>query len=142
MASKIKRLAKSDSITTPMKKNSILVVDDDEDIAMFLKKGLEREGFNVDAYIDPQIALAKFKAETYELMLLDIRMPGMTGFELYTKLMRIDDKAKVCFLTAFETYRYEFKKHFPSLDEVKCYIKKPITISDLVRRLKPMFESM
>jgi DNA-binding response OmpR family regulator len=112
----------------------ILVVDDDEDIAISVKKGLMRKGFDVDMYTDPQKALAEFKAETYDLLLLDIRMPKINGFQLYREIIRKDSKVRVCFLTAFEEYREEFNKAFPELDDDR-FIKKPTDLTSLADRL-------
>ena len=109
----------------------ILVVDDEPDIASSVKKGLERNEFQVDAYTDPQKALSEFKPGVYDLLLIDIRMPKLNGFELYREIKKKDDNTKICFFTAFEVYYDEFKKVFPTLD-VKCFIRKPITINDLV----------
>ena len=64
----------------------------------------------------------------------------MSGFELYSKIKGIDDTVKVCFITAFEDYHNEFKKLFPHLDESECYIKKPITMQDLIRIVKSRIE--
>ena len=86
-----------------MLKNRILIIDDEPDIAQALKMGLEDSGFAVDAYNDPLDAIANFEAGSYDLLLLDIKMPKMTGFELYNKLRQIDEKAKICFITAYET---------------------------------------
>lgn len=66
-------------------------------------------------------------------------MPGMNGFQLCQKIRNIDDKVKICFLTAFEDYREEFKALFPSLNEVKCYLKKPI--QELIKRLQDLAKS-
>jgi two-component SAPR family response regulator len=74
-------------------------------------------------------------------MILDIRMPGMNGFQLYHKIRDIDDKVKVCFLTAFEEARGEFNSSFPFLEEIKCYLKKPITLHNLVKRLSDLAHS-
>ena len=113
-------------------KRKILVVDDDSDVAFTYKVGLESNGFVVDVYNDPLIALSNFKAGVYDLLILDIRMPNMNGFELYKKMKSIDYKAKVCLVTAFANI--EFKKAF--IPEVKCFIRKPIAIASLVRRVK------
>src|SRR5919108_4490469 len=75
-------------------KRRILVVDDEPDIASIFKISLEYNGFEVDAYNDPILALSNFKAGLYALLLLDVRMPGMTGFELYKEIMKIDNKVK------------------------------------------------
>src|SRR5712692_567132 len=107
-----------------MTMNRILIVDDEIDITKSIKKGLEQNGFEVGAYNDPLKALSEFKPDIYDLLLLDIRMPNMNGFELYRELKKKDSAAKVCFITAFEVYQHEFQKVFPSSD-VKCFIRKP-----------------
>ena len=112
-------------------KGRILLVDDERDINTVVKKGLERVGFKVRAFNNPLDALSNFEAGSYDVALLDIRMPSMNGFELYKKLREIDSKIKVCFITAFEMYEEEFKKLFPSYD-VRCFIKKPIKLTDLI----------
>lgn len=108
----------------------ILVVDDEADITFIIKKGLEKEGFKVEAKEDPKKALKEYEPGKYDLLLLDIRMPGMTGFELYKEIRKIDRKVKVCFITAFEIYFDEFKKVFPKI-HVSCFIRKPVTLSQL-----------
>ena len=113
----------------------ILVVDDEYDIVSSIKKGLTDNGFEVDAYNEPQKALSDFKSNVYDLSLIDFRMPKMNGFELYREIKKKEDGIKVCFFTAFEMYYDEFKKIFPALD-VKCFIRKPTTIKDLVSHIK------
>jgi two-component system, OmpR family, response regulator ChvI len=113
----------------------ILIVDDDPDITTTFDMILEMNGFEVDAYTDPSLALSNFKPNSYGLALLDIRMPKMNGFELYKKIKNIDYKMKVCFITAFEDYHEEFKEAFPELDEIKCFIRKPKAIEDLVKHV-------
>jgi DNA-binding response OmpR family regulator len=117
----------------------ILVVDDEPDITASIKSGLERKGFEVHTYNDPLKALGAFKPDTYDLMLIDIRMPKMNGFELYREIKKKNDKVKICFFTAFEVYYDEFRRMFPNL-EVKCFIRKPITISDLVTHINSELE--
>jgi DNA-binding response OmpR family regulator len=127
----------------------ILLVDDDPDILFTFKEGLEEElpdvdkskkifdrarKIQVDTFADPKEALSFFKAGVYDLLLLDIRMPDMNGFELYKELEKIDDKPKVCFITAYELYYEALKKDFSKLD-VGCFIKKPISIEDLATRI-------
>jgi DNA-binding NtrC family response regulator len=113
----------------------ILIVDDEQDIISVFKMVLEMNDFEVDAYNNPLLALSNFKKNAYDLVILDIRMPDMDGFELYKKIKMVDDKVKVCFMTAFDDYRQEFKKSFPMLDEIKCFIRKPNAIEDLVNHV-------
>ncbi|HEY3525167.1 MAG TPA: response regulator, partial [Nitrososphaeraceae archaeon] len=79
--------------------------------------------------------LENFKPDFYGLLLLDIRMPTMNGFELYRKMRNIDDDVRVCFITAFEDYREEFRETFPMLDEFKYFIRKPKAVEDLVNHV-------
>lgn len=116
-------------------KARILIVDDEEDITSVLKKGLERHGFEVVAFNDPVLALSSFKAGLYDLMLLDIKMPKMDGFELYQELQKVDGKAKVCFMTAFEVYYEALKELFPGTYSSVCFVKKPFSIQDFVKKV-------
>lgn len=113
----------------------ILVVDDDADIVSTFKLILEINGFEVEAYTNPLSALSNFKPNEFGLLLLDIRMPVMNGFELFKKMKNIDSMAEACFITAFEDYREEFKESFPKLDEAKYFIRKPKAIEDLVNHV-------
>ena len=113
----------------------ILIVDDEPDITSSFDMILQMNGFEVDTYNDPELALSNFKPDTYGLVLLDIRMPKMNGFELYKKIKDIDNKMEVCFITAYEDYREEFKEAFPQLDEAKYFIRKPKAIEDLVKHV-------
>jgi DNA-binding response OmpR family regulator len=109
-----------------------LLVDDEPDITSTFEMILQMNGFEVDTYNDPLLALSNFMPNSYGLALLDIRMPKMNGFELYKKIKEIDNKIEVCFITAFEDYREEFKESFPQLEEAKYFIRKPKAIEDLV----------
>jgi DNA-binding NtrC family response regulator len=113
----------------------ILIVDDESDITSSFDMILQMNGFEVDTYNDPLLALSNFKPDLYGLALLDIRMPKMNGFELYKKIKDIDNKIEVCFITAFEDYREEFKEAFPELEEAKYFIRKPKAIEDLVKHV-------
>lgn len=123
--------------STLEKKRSILVVDDEPDIVVTLKTVLERNNFKVDTYTEPLQALKNFKLDTYNLLILDIKMPQMNGFELYKELIKIDKNIKVCFLTALSELReYDiFKKEvFPKSGQ-RYYIQKPIENDEILERV-------
>ena len=115
----------------------ILIVDDEEDITNSLKIGLEHRGFDADTYNDPEEALSKYEPGKYGLVIIDIRMPKMSGFELFRELKKIDGHAKVCFLTAFEVYMDEFQKLFPNM-KVEGFLRKPISTSRLASEITKM----
>jgi two-component system, OmpR family, response regulator ChvI len=120
----------------------LLVVDDEPDITLVFSMGLEDSGFTVDAFNDPLSALESFKEEkkSYDLALLDVNMPKMNGFELYKEIRKLDDKVKVCFVTAFDIRREEEEDDLKAVgtlnDEKPAIIRKPITLDDLVKRVK------
>jgi DNA-binding response OmpR family regulator len=117
----------------------ILIVDDDPDITLSFSIGLEDGGFEVFTYNDPQDALANFKPNFYDLLLVDINMPKMNGIELCTKISEVDLNVKICLITAGDINIDGLREVYPALS-TGCFIKKPISISDLVKRLKAELE--
>jgi DNA-binding response OmpR family regulator len=115
----------------------ILFVDDEVDICVLVRDGLQRSGFYVDSYNDPHFVLQNFKSAFYDLLLLDIKMPNMDGFDLYEQIRKQDANAKVCFLTAFEVSDERLTKRVFSMgsSEKPCFIQKPIKIRELVQRI-------
>lgn len=122
--------------TTAIADNKRILIVDDEDIAWSFKIALECAGFVVDTFNDPIKSLSSYKVGAYDLLLLDMRMPRMSGFELYDKIKEIDDNVNVCFITAFEEYYDEFKKRFPYSEKPDWFIRKPIGMDDLIRSVK------
>jgi DNA-binding response OmpR family regulator len=116
------------SIITNSKKK-ILIVDDEPDINFALKIVLEENGYDeVTTFTNPHLALDSFRKGLYDLLILDIRMPKMNGFELYERMKKIDNKAKVCFLTAGERDRGSHREIF----EENQFIRKPIENKELL----------
>ena len=99
-----------DSRKTKIKR--IFLVDDNYDHTITFKLGLELAGFEVDAYNDSAMALSNFKADYYDLLLIDINIPKIDGFELYEKMKKMDDKVKVWFITAYEIHYKALKRSF------------------------------
>ena len=87
----------------------VLVIDDEPDVTYTIKSILEDHGFEVETFTDSILALDNYKANFYNLIILDIKMPKMNGFELYTKLREQDPKVKICFLTAITTFNEDFR---------------------------------
>jgi DNA-binding response OmpR family regulator len=119
----------------------ILVVDDDIDITLLIKEGLERKGFHIESYNDPQVALQEFKPDFYDLMLVDIRMPKVNGFEFYHGVRKNDIKVKVCFITAFAISYEEISKILPpELFTRQNIIHKPIGIKELIKKINEILQ--
>jgi DNA-binding response OmpR family regulator len=122
-------------------KNRILIVDDEDDINLLFKIVLEDNGFKVDIFNDPFVALQNFTAGAYDLLLLDILMPNMNGFELYQEIRMIDYKVKICFLTAGRIDHDEFRKKVDSISSIEnddienCFISKPMENEELIKRV-------
>jgi DNA-binding response OmpR family regulator len=114
----------------------ILIVDDDPDITNIFTVGLEdTRSFVVETYNDSVEALSNFRPYLYDFILLDIKMPKMSGFELCDRIKKVDSKVKVCFISAFDPYSDELREQFLSL-KIECFIPKPIQIKELVERIK------
>jgi CheY-like chemotaxis protein len=130
-------------------KRKILVVDDEPDSSTIFRLALEDNGFIVDAFNDSTLALSAFKPNSYDLVVLDIKMPKMNGYELCEKIKKIDDKVKVCFLTASEEqYAEELKtqlrKSYGASSSSSAtasssfditLIRKPVTLDELVKKV-------
>ena len=115
----------------------ILIVDDEPDAKLALKIALEENGFEVDAFDDPVMALDHFKKGVYDLLILDIKMPKMHGFELYREIRKVDSQVKICFLTAGEMYYGVYDDIFNE----NQFIRKPIENKELINRVNEIINS-
>jgi DNA-binding response OmpR family regulator len=123
-------------------KRRILVVDNEPDITLTLQVGLEEGGFDVDAFTDPDLALKSFKPSFYDLVLIDIMMPEMDGFELYERLKKADPDVKVCFLTASEMYHEKIREVEHCALNKDLFLQKPISTDDLIREVNKKINSI
>jgi len=114
---------------------SILVVDDELDIVLIFKQALSRQGYTVFGFTDPLLALEHFKANSadYGLIITDVRMPRMSGFDLAANIRVIKPDAKVVFMSAFEVRDLEFST--PGV-KINDFLRKPVDVKTLVRRVK------
>jgi PleD family two-component response regulator len=128
--------------TTSIKNKRVMLVEDEDDIVMLFEMILGSDaGLKLDSFTEPFAALNNFISGSYDLIMIDVTMPKMNGFELYHEIRKLDDKVKVCFLTAGETHDEEVRKEsFPELD-INCFIRKPIANQDLIQRVKDILIS-
>jgi len=118
-------------------KKSILVVDDEPDIITIIKMALQRNGCGVKEFTNPLLALQHFELNSteYDMILSDIRMPGMNGFDLVRKVKTINPQVKILLMTAFEMQKSELEKVLPSV-KVDGLIQKPVSMRALVSLLE------
>jgi two-component system, OmpR family, response regulator ChvI len=115
---------------------NILFIDDEKDVTFTIKIILEQTRlFFVDSFNDPDLALRRFKPNFYALVLIDIMMPKMDGFELYEQLKKIDPDVNVCFLTAREMYHHEVREVKHCALNKDLFVQKPISNENLVREI-------
>jgi DNA-binding response OmpR family regulator len=121
----------------------ILIIDDEPDITVTFKLGIEssnnshnNDSKNIEVYTynDPLVALSEFKPDFYDLLLVDIDLPNLNGFELCEKILEIDINVRVCFMTSGEINREALREIYPTLS-LGCFLKKPVTIDYLVKRI-------
>jgi CheY-like chemotaxis protein len=121
----------------------ILIVDDDADVTITFKEVIEDSNNSNDAnkrievYTsnNPVVALSEFKPNFYDLLLVDINMPHMSGFELSEKILAIDINVKICFMSSGEINREALREAYPTRQE-GCFIRKPVTIDYLLKRIR------
>jgi DNA-binding response OmpR family regulator len=124
----------------PQQYKRILVVDDNSDIVFTLGIGLKSDPtMQVYGYDNPVTALLEFKPNFYDLLLIDVNMPMMDGFQLAQKLLQTDLNVRVCFMTSGEINMDAAREVHP-LKSIGCFIKKPITTEQLLRRIRAELE--
>jgi DNA-binding response OmpR family regulator len=114
---------------------TILIVDDEFDTTLTFESALKHSGFKVDVYNDPLLALSNFKANLYDLLLIDINMPHMNGFELCEHLLKIDANPRICFMSSGQINQEALREVHQTIS-IGCFINKPVTIDYLIARLK------
>src|SRR5215467_10911490 len=121
----------------------ILIVDDEADVTITFKVGIEESNNNngtdkrIEVYTsnNPVVAISEFKPAFYDLLLVDINMPHMNGFELCEKILAIDINVKVCFMSSGEINWEALREMYPTRQE-GCFIRKPVTIDHLLKRIR------
>lgn len=116
-------------------KNRVLIVDDEPDLTLLYRLSLALAGFKVETYNDSSEALSNFRPGSYDLIILDIKMPVMDGFSLYEELKKKDSNAKICFLTAGEMYHQQYRLDKYNSLEKNLFLRKPISSEDLIKEI-------
>jgi CheY-like chemotaxis protein len=112
---------------------SVLLIDDDKDVLTVLKRSLELKGMNTYGFTNPVLAVEHFRnnAANYDIVVTDIRMPQMNGFQVARAVKETRSDIKLAFITAFEISRSEFEKVLPST-KVDAFITKPVKSATFV----------
>ena len=133
-------MAESKKTSSPPR---IMIVDDESDILSVIKRGLEsKNDFMVDTFSKADDAIENFQNHPpnyYDLVITDIRMPKVNGFELYRRIKETNPNMKIAFITAFEINKEEFSKVIPSVN-VTHFISKPVSISKLREKIKSILD--
>ena len=127
----------------------ILIVDKDPDTTLTFKRAFEEANriggdgnkisFHVNTYNDPLVALSEFRPNFYDLLLIDIEMPKMNGFDFCAQAMEIDVNPRVCFMSSGLINQEALREQHPSLS-IGCFIEKPVSMENLIRRVKAELE--
>jgi CheY-like chemotaxis protein len=124
----------------------ILIVDDDVDVTLTFRSALENDSnndngiiFEIRTYNDPLLALSEFRQNFYDLMLLDINMPKMNGFEFCERILKLDVNVKVCFMSGGEINHEALREIHPAIN-IGCFIKKPVPMDYFIKRIKAEIE--
>ena len=127
-----------------MQEMKILLVDNEPDLTYAIGTVLRDNGFEVDSFNDPVLVCDTYKSNYYDLVILDIKMPKMDGFQLYDCIRQKDRKTKICFLTASEMFYESLRQARNLLGDVlgeQYFIQKPIKTDELIRRLTDLINS-
>jgi two-component system, OmpR family, response regulator ChvI len=122
------------------RKKRILFVNDDPDTTAVVKVGLNHHGFEVETFVDSKLALQNFKAGVYDLLLLDVLMKGIDGFELYDKMRKMDKNIQICFISASNSFYEKYKSLYPEIQN-ECFIQKPIRIKELANTIESILKN-
>jgi DNA-binding NtrC family response regulator len=132
--------AQSNPAPAAQQKNAaILLIDDDEDILSIFKNSLKAAGYSTYGFINPIAAFEHFKQDpkAYQIIITDVRMPGMSGFELVKEIRRINPDVKIIMTSSFEMSMNEVERVLPSL-KIDVFVDKPVRLAklnDIVKNL-------
>lgn len=113
-----------------------MLVDEDPNALYLLSMIMKLNDFDVIPFTNPELALASLGKDQYDLLLLDVRMPNMTAFDMYKRMKKIDNRAQICFITNYRQECFQrFRESFPELAP-SSLVEKPVSSSALLEILK------
>ena len=121
-------------------RRKILIIDDEQDITFILRIILEGDNFRVDTYNDPRIALSNYRPNFYDLIVLDLKLPYMSGYEVYNQIRITDKDTKICFLTSSEHSYQRFQNKENEIYDVRLFVQKPVENQTFLRKIKQILE--
>ena len=110
-----------------------MIIDDDKDITNLFSIFLEYNGYIVNTYNNPVEGFNNFGKNSYDLIILDLKMPKMDGMTLYHKMKEIDNNVIICFTTADINYIEDLRKGIIDIDKIVLY--KPVLLKDLKNKI-------
>ncbi|HET9150946.1 MAG TPA: response regulator transcription factor [Gemmatimonadales bacterium] len=113
----------------------ILVVEDDRTVGQYVQRGLEEQGYHADLVDDGMEALRLVSGGTYELMVLDLRLPGMTGLEVLRTLRDRGNTLPILVLTAQDALDFKVTALRAGADD---YVTKPFAFEELLARVEAL----
>ena len=123
--------------TAVISPKKVMIIDDEPDIVTIMELALKNNGYSVRGFTDSKEAVKEFmnNSEEYALVISDIKMPIMGGFELARKIKETNPTIPLVFMTAFEISKSEFSALFPSMP-VSDLVTKPFTNTLLITMVK------
>ena len=119
-----------------MKTFDILLVEDDEDMLVFLHNSLIRAGYNVISVMDAELALNELAKANFKILITDIKLPGMDGLSLVKSLpSHVAEKMKIIFITGFNAYEADAKSMFPG----NTTLHKPFHLKSLISKIDEIY---
>lgn len=117
-----------------------MIIDDEQDTTFILRIILKGDKFSVDTFNDPRTALSNYLPNFYGLIVLDLKLPYMSGDEVYYKIRLLDKETKICFLTSSEHPFHLFQEKGHELPDLNLFIQKPIENHTFLRKIKQILE--
>ncbi len=118
-----------------MKQTKILLIEDEPNVSSFIKQGLEEQDFSVDAAFDGKMGLSLFSKNQYDLILLDVMLPHISGLEVCKEIRTSDTSTPILMLTALSSSSDIVSGLDTGADD---YLVKPFKFQELLARIRAM----